>query len=478
MVQLQEITEDVAEKLRLGETSHARASEKTQSRSTAVPASAPASVAGPELPPAIAFAHSRTADEVLAELNKSPLFMTNLEDNDDIAALQALAYEGTPLENAEGFKERGNECFRESLWADAREFYDKGVALLVAEDRRRARGEAPAKRQRSEEEEEVEVEEASMDLRAGGDRKKEEEEEADPDSPEQLQVHRAVLEQLYANRAACQLSLRNFRACTLDCGAALRLNAANTKAWYRSGRALLALDKTDEAAEACRGGLAAAPDNTALQRLAVEVAARAQVVAERRRRDEEREANARRREARLRAALRARGIRTRTTEKPPEMEDAAVALTQPDDDGALSTDVSASTLVFPTVLLYPLRLQSDFVKAFGELDTLADHLAYVLPPPWDGVEGQAGAYGSAAAVDCFLETMAGGLVKVGKKMGLGRILGQAQVEVVDGLVRVFVVPRAESEEWVKDFKQKRAVEGEGMRRGEEREGRVGRRGRE
>ncbi|KLU85942.1 hypothetical protein MAPG_04961, partial [Magnaporthiopsis poae ATCC 64411] len=66
----------------------------------------------PELPPALAAVRNKTTEEILADLNKSPLFMTELEDNDDVAALQALAYEGTPLENASDFKERGNECYR------------------------------------------------------------------------------------------------------------------------------------------------------------------------------------------------------------------------------------------------------------------------------------------------------------------------------------------------------------------------------
>ena len=72
---------------------------------------------GPSRPPGLAAGHGRTVEEVLAEMNKSPLFMTTLEENDDVAALRALAYEGTPLENAGDFKERGNECFAEKKFA-------------------------------------------------------------------------------------------------------------------------------------------------------------------------------------------------------------------------------------------------------------------------------------------------------------------------------------------------------------------------
>ncbi|CAK7209804.1 HSP70/90 co-chaperone [Sporothrix eucalyptigena] len=446
MVQLQEISDEVAEKLKLGETSPASENDGSAKKAEAEPAPAQAqappkaqsaqasatpSVAGPELPPAMAIASGKTADDILAELNKSPLFMTELEDNDDIAALQALAYEGTPFENAGDFKERGNECFREKQWADAREFYGKGVALLVGEDRRRARGEAPK-------------------LEADEDGKV----PPDPDTPSAIAEQHALLATLYGNRAACQLELRNYRSCTLDCGAALRLNSANTKAWFRSAKALLALDKTDEASEACAGGLAVDPNNASLQRLSKDVIARAEAVAARKRREEERVSRENRKAQRLKYVLHLRGVRTRTTAQPPEMEDAAVRL-EPEDDGTWDLDVSKYAVSYPTVLLYPLKLQSDFIKAFNETETLGDHLAYILPVPWDTTAKD---YAQPANVDCFMETIAGSLVKVGKKMALGKILAQASVEVVDDVVRVFVVPRDQAEKWVKEYKEKKAAE--------------------
>merc|ERR1712093_818625 len=83
----------------------------------------------PALPPALA--------DILADLNTVPLFMTELEENDGIEALKALAYEGTPAEVAQGFKERGNESFAEKSWKDAKEFYEKGINVLLIEVRKR-----------------------------------------------------------------------------------------------------------------------------------------------------------------------------------------------------------------------------------------------------------------------------------------------------------------------------------------------------
>lgn len=59
----------------------------------------------PELPPAIAGVKNVTTEEFLKAMNKMPLFMTELdekgvdgEENLELEALKALAYEGEPHE--------------------------------------------------------------------------------------------------------------------------------------------------------------------------------------------------------------------------------------------------------------------------------------------------------------------------------------------------------------------------------------------
>ncbi len=54
-----------------------------------------------------------------------------------------------------------------------------------------------------------------------------------------------------------------------------------------------------------------------------------------------------------------------------------------------------------------------------------------------------------------METKTGGLIKVGKKIALAKILGSGKTEVVDGVVRVFVVPKARAEVWIEDFKKRK-----------------------
>lgn len=88
----------------------------------------------------------------------------------------------------------------------------------------------------------------------------------------------ALAEALLCNRAACNLELRtspshpftgampcsrkrrrhtdNFASTLRDCASAIRLNARCAKAYYRSAQALLALERADEAFDACERCLA------------------------------------------------------------------------------------------------------------------------------------------------------------------------------------------------------------------------------
>jgi hypothetical protein len=235
----------------------------------------------------------------------------------------------------------------------------------------------------------------------------------------------------------------NYRSCINDCASTLRLNPKNIKALYRSTTACLALDKLPEALDACTIGLAHDPTNASLTALHAKISARqtylAQLEAARTARLEK-EASQR---ATLALALRARGIATRTsTADPPELEDAAVQLADPADP--------SSNLTFPVLLLYPMHGQSDFVKAFGERETLGTHLEYIFPLPWDGP----GEY-TVDGVEAYMETTGGkGLIKVGKKMKLHKVLGSGKTEVVDGLVRISVVPKDKAQGWIDEFKKR------------------------
>jgi hypothetical protein len=98
--------------------------------------------AAPEMPPAMAEIKQQSAEEVLAEMNRMPLFMTTLDETDGeggenplLEAMKALAYEGTRYEVAENFRQQGNDCARAKQWNDAKEFYDKAIAALKGPQR-------------------------------------------------------------------------------------------------------------------------------------------------------------------------------------------------------------------------------------------------------------------------------------------------------------------------------------------------------
>lgn len=406
-MQIEELTDEVAKAMNLRSgpepTSQAHPSEATK----------------PTLPITHASASGKTVDEVYEDLKKSPFFMTSLDEadeNEDLAALQALAYEGTPLENGLEFKERGNEVFKLKQLKDAKEFYGKGIAILIGEERKRRNGEKTVN------------------------------EEGVEDSAEEIQKQRETLEALYVNRAACHLSLKNYRSCWTDCAGAMKLNPRNIKAYFRSSKALLAVDRIEEADDICARGLTLDENNKALREVADAIVKRAKEVDAKRRRDAEREATEKRRAYLIRAALHARNIPTRQTPQPPEMEGAGITLVPDQDD-------PRSSLVFPTVLLYPLDLESDFIKAFNETQTLEDHLSYIFPLPWD-VKGKY----TAAGVECYIETKEGGLLKMGKRISLLKVLSTGKVEVVDEVVRIYAVPKDGAEGWVKKFKAQKALE--------------------
>ena len=235
--------------------------------------------------------------------------------------------------------------------------------------------------------------------------------------------------------------IENYRSATLDCLEALKINPYNIKAYYRQSLALLSVSRYLEAEKTTTAGLSIDPNNVALKSLSTKVQqakeAAQKIVAEQQKAEKRKKDEV----GYLRAALAARQISVRTTSTPPDLEDAVIRLV-PDP---LSPK---STLVFPALLFYPLHAQTDFVKAFGEAQTLAGHFEYLFPLPWD----RNGEY-LKDRVHAYVETKVGGLVKWGKNVPLLKVIGNGKVEVVDQVVRVNLVPKARDAEFIEKFKK-------------------------
>lgn len=194
-------------------------------------------------------------------------------------------------------------------------------------------------------------------------------------------------------------------------------------------------------------GLALDPNNKSLQLIAQKIADRKVVVeriAAKKKAEEER---AKKEKLLLGTALKARQIRTRKTAQPPEMEGAGIRLA-PDP---LSPE---SMLEFPAVLLYHMDAQSDFIKSFSEMTSIEDHLEYIFPLPWDTKQEY-----TIKGVECFMETVTGGLIKAGKKLPLLQILSGGKVEVVDELVRIYVVPISKTGKFIAEMKARKEQQG-------------------
>ncbi|KAL9047576.1 MAG: hypothetical protein Q9206_006648, partial [Seirophora lacunosa] len=344
----------------------------------------------PSLPSAMDSVRSYSADEIVQMMKKTPLFMTNLEDggNDDdneeniqLEALRALQYEGTRREIALGFKERGNEMVAEKRWKDAKEFYTKGILTLKAPQKEVVGDKSASADEEAEEAEEKKVEEAC-----------------------------------YINRALCNLELQNYRSTLHDTRHTLLLTPTSHKALYRSALALLHLSRHAPALDATTRGLAltspspeeppSAPHTAFLtlherilsaQRLAAISAAKRASAAEHKRKEQ----------LALTAALQARGIKLRVSERPPDLEDAVLSL-RPDPESP------TSALHFPVLLLYPEAGGSDFVKQVAETERWGDVLALVLGGGGGPGEGEGVEY-TPEGVESFAKTREGGLVKVGRK---------------------------------------------------------------
>ncbi|KAI9815211.1 MAG: hypothetical protein M1832_005546 [Thelocarpon impressellum] len=332
-------------------------------------------------------------------LARTPLFMNSLSDaaattdNASLEALRALAHEGTPYEVASNFRTQGNEAHRGRQYGDAVQFYTRGLAAL-----------APPS-------------------------------SSSPSSPDG-ELYRTLL----LNRAASNLALQNYGHVITDTAPLLALDRTHPKAAFRAASAHLALARPEEALSILSAASTAHPDAEELLALST----RALALQSSQRELKAREAHALAVVQALSTAFSRRQIPTRTSASPPSLESASPSL-------ASALDPS-SALSIPVLLLYPLAAESDLLKAVAvDEDTLGRHLEYILPPPWD----EKGEY-TPGGVGCYAETTTGGLLKVGTKVAIAEVFRQAggKLEVLDGLVKVFVVPRASSASWISTFKER------------------------
>lgn len=388
------------------------------------------------------YAHDgapRDLESTLKSWDSVPLFMKDLpsDSTDDtsaaaLEALQSLAFDGTPDEVASQFKSQANEYFLSKRYREALGFYTQAI-------------------------------------------------EANP-------ADQKLLETLYANRAACNLELENFGACLRDTSKVLALNGKNEKAYYRATRALLALDRCEDAIKCAQLGLEVNEANAAIASLK----AKAEERLARAKRMEEEKSERKRREdllgKALQQALLVRGLWLETTPRPPDnpqpahFDPESLAGTSSDpklpltggDTKWTTPDVIRTPLVLPVFFIYPQHAQSDFISDYHEDAPLSSYLSTMFPReargslPWD-------AHGEYydANLQVYATTRKQRLLKLGRKLTLREVMDQAFKEadaskgehkvkdrdglvMRDGILSLVVLPKGKAEaEWVETFKSER-----------------------
>lgn len=282
----------------------------------------------PDAPrPEWAFDPDRSIDE---QLNETPFFMTelpaNMEDNVKLQALQALLYDGTSEEIATNFKEQGNEAFKRGQpgYQDALVFYTKGI------------NEKPN---------------------------------------DQL-----LMAQLYNNRAAVHLALKNFGFAAKDAALSISSDQGNVKAFWRAAKASLSLKKISEAEIFCQKGLGLFPDNSDLIVLKNEIYNTGVRLEAEKSRTEADKAIA----MQLEKAMLQRGVRPHSDSEKLALLELGPGLFGSDAPRA-TLDLKTDRLLLPVVFMYPPLGQFDFIQSASEDTCLYDHLPemFAQPAPWD-----------------------------------------------------------------------------------------------
>lgn len=333
----------------------------------------------------------KNAEELYSELEQIPFFMSELkeseEENPTVEALRALAYEGEPWEVADNFRVQGNECFKQGKYKDAAQFYTQAL--------------------------------------------------------DQKTERQVINVKCLGNRAQCHLEMKNYRKCITDCTRVLDIEPDNTKAWFRSAKAFLLLDKVDESLVCCQRGFEYDAENAGLLSIK-ELATKRKLRLEELRMEAERRQELKENKARtLKLALSSRNLKSKYT----------ITNYDSSNPGNLSCTLESeldptSTFYFPVLVLYPLSMESDIMQQVDENVTIGSILdqLFTEPPAWANPKEY-----SVDQLEAYVQTESGGLAKVGRKFTLGKAFATPQVIMVDNMARIYVVPKSKSAAWLKDW---------------------------
>lgn len=357
----------------------------------------------PDLPPQLSDMAQKSTQDIMDEINRLPFFMNELDESDGqggenvgLEALKSLAYDGEPDEIATNFKNQGNDCFKTKQYKDAVEFYTKGLDMDCG------------------------VNEINVAL--------------------------------YINRAACNLELKNYRRCIEDCKKALIIDENNVRACYRAGKAFFLVERYDEASQILQYGLTKDPENKPIKETLTALTKKVSLIEETKRKKEQAAYEKQLQETLLKNAIGLRRFQIIKSSRPAELlENATLRLEDPTD--------YESQLLFPAMVLYPTIDEFDFIAEISELSTATDILNVILDRPQTWFESPKHQNFTLKSLECFMETTSGGLVKLGKKAAINGALmaDNAKAPLFDNALRLYVVPKPDSAEWLKTWSKEDAL---------------------
>jgi tetratricopeptide (TPR) repeat protein len=330
-------------------------------------------------------------EAMINDFFSTPLFMTEApQDMDDpsLLAIQSLLYDGSPVEVAANFKNQGNECMKNGQFREALKYYDQGIQVV------------------------------------------------------QDKIVKSVL---LSNAAAAHLKLGNYKMALNNTAESIRLNYKNLKSFYRSIKALVALDKIDDAIQVCEMALEIeqkSPD--------FEQELRALQVLQKKKQRKLQDAQVRemeklKKDSELIKAIKSRNIKLYSRNK----SHGSSILSSFHSDHRVSLQEDGS-LSWPVLFLYPEYQESDFITSFDENTSFWDHLQVMFQeqPPWDAKSE----YGLSNLFVYFetrgSEKEPARLLKASRNMKLKTVLSSSNYTVIDGIPTFFIVSG------ISDFTQK------------------------
>lgn len=199
-----------------------------------------------------------------------------------------------PMKLSEGYKQRGNDAFREQNWSMAKEMYTLAIESTPGEvtsekllemqqawkdeqdrlwrqklDEQEAERREAARKRREQREKKQQQQKAGGDDEGGEDEPSKQKKGGEEDEREVFRAphhpHANNLAIYHCNRAAVSLNLQEYQEVINDCDIAILWNPRYTKAYVRRSTAYEQLEKTDAALQDAKVALQLEPTNKKLQ---------------------------------------------------------------------------------------------------------------------------------------------------------------------------------------------------------------------